>query len=380
MKAKILRAFGFATLLVLAVTYGMAAYKFELPPYTFIKLIADFAGAATPKEFVTTPQEYLATDVAGLISIKRQDDVIRLRRELIRFLWGTPGLSSALPSTLEHDIKDRRYDDISSSFTRIDKLGIVMEHGLESNVYHFISKTPNNQVVLYHEGHNNDFYASKAQIKKFLDAGYSVAAFAMPLAGLNNQPTVQIPMQGLLKMTTHDHMKFLVPENGHPIKYFVEPVVIVLNYLAANFGYASVSMVGISAGGWVTTLAAAVDPRIVKSFPVAGSYPIYLRSNSQRDWDDYEQTVPELFRTANYLELYILGSNGVGRKQTQIINQYDPCCFAGTKSETYKDIVKTRVHDVGPGAFDLFLDASHRKHVISDVAMSRIIDELGNGE
>ena len=64
MKAKILRAFGFATLLVLAVTYGMAAYKFELPPYTFIKLIADFAGAATPKEFVTTPQEYLATDVA----------------------------------------------------------------------------------------------------------------------------------------------------------------------------------------------------------------------------------------------------------------------------------------------------------------------------
>jgi hypothetical protein len=173
-------------------------------------------------------------------------------------------------------------------------------------------------------------------------------------------------------------MKFLLPENGHPVKYFVEPVVIVLNYLEKNFHYSSVSMVGISGGGWTTTLAAAIDTRIKKSFPVAGSYPIYLRSNSMRDWGDYEQTVPEIYRTVNYLELYMLGSYGIHRKQLQVINQYDACCFAGTKWETYKDIVRERVHRLGTGEFDLFLDATHREHLISVAATSRILDELAS--
>ena len=278
MKATILSIAGCAILIALATSYGMAAYKFELPPYSFLKGVYNLFGVSTQKEYLETPQEYFATDVAGLISIRQQQDVSRLRRELIFLLWGVSGLPSSLPSAVSTAITDTRYDDISS-LARIDKLSIVMEYGLESHVYHFIPKTPNNKVVLYHEGHGNDFYKSKVQIRKLLDAGYSVAAFSMLLAGLNNQPVVLIPRQGILKLTSHDHMKFLSPLNGHPIKYFVEPVVIVLNYLKNNFDYESVSMVGISGGGWTATLAAAIDTRILKSFPVAGSYPIYLRSD-----------------------------------------------------------------------------------------------------
>lgn len=173
-------------------------------------------------------------------------------------------------------------------------------------------------------------------------------------------------------------MKFLVPKNGHPIKYFIEPVVTALNYLENNFYYASVSMVGISGGGWTTTLAAAVDKRITKSFPVAGSYPIYLRSNSSRDWGDYEQTAPELYSTMNYLELYVLGGQGKNRKQLQILNKYDSCCFAGTKWETYRDVVRSRIHHLGAGEFDLFLDDSHQEHLVSNLAMSQILNELGS--
>jgi hypothetical protein len=139
-------------------------------------------------------------------------------------------------------------------------------------------------------------------------------------------------------------------------------------------------MVGLSGGGWTTTLAAAIDTRIDKSFRVAGSYPIYLRSNSSRDWGrgDYEQTVPEIYNTANYLELYILGSHGANRKQLQIINQYDSCCFAGTKWETYKDIVRKVVRELKAGEFDLFMDTTHMEHVVSDAAISRILAELEN--
>ena len=151
-------------------------------------------------------------------------------------------------------------------------------------------------------------------------------------------------------------MKFLRPKNGHPIKYFIEPVIVSINYLRNNFDYSSISMVGISGGGWTTTLAAAVDTRITKSFPVAGSYPIYLRSNSSRDWGDYEQNAPELYTRVNYLELYVLGGQGENRIQMQIINKYDTCCFAGKKWETYKEIVRDHIHQLEFGEFYLFLD------------------------
>jgi hypothetical protein len=272
---------------------------------------------------------------------------------------------------------DTSFDDLSS-LKKIDELVITMEYGLESHVYHFLPRSPNNKVILYHEGHEGDFYLSKEQIGQFLDNGYSVVAFDMPLTGRNNQPTVQIPRLGKLALTSHDQMKFLTPEHGHPVKFFVEPVVIVLNYLEHNFDYSSVSMVGLSGGGWTTTLAAAIDTTIEMSFPVAGSYPIYLRSNSPNDWGDYEQTVPEVYATTTYLELYILGSDGPKRKQLQILNEYDPCCFGGTKGETYKDIVRERVFELGTGEFDLFLDTTNSSHSISEAAMSRILDEIRN--
>jgi len=374
LKTKIVRVSAYIAVAAIGMFYGIMVHRSQLPPYHFVQsLYKTFAS----KEYIETPKEYMETDVVKLISIKEPEDVSRLRGRLIARLFGQHELPSTLPSGVVNDFTDTRYDDVSS-LSRINKLNILMEHGLESHVYHFIPKTPNNKAILYHQGHDGDFYNSKEQIREFLDSGYSVVGFCMPLLGLNNQPTVQLPRQGKLKLTTHDHMKLLSPVNGHPVKYFIEPVVIVLNYLEKNYDYSSLSMVGISGGGWTTTLASAIDSRIDKSFPVAGSYPIYLRSNSQRDWGDYEQIAPKIYNTVNYLELYILGSVGANRKQLQIINQYDSCCFAGTKWETYKDIVRERVHEFGAGEYDLFMDTTHREHLVSEAAMRRILDELGN--
>ncbi len=132
-------------------------------------------------------------------------------------------------------------------------------------------------------------------------------------------------------------------------------------------------MIGISGGGWTTTLAAAIDERIQTSVPVAGSYPIYLRSNEQRDWGDWEQTVPELYRIVNYPEIYILGAFGKNRCQLQVLNKYDSCCFAGIKWQTYVDVVKTRVGDLGQGKWDLYVDDSHDGHKISVATRDKII-------
>jgi hypothetical protein len=379
MQRAVLKIAGYIILITFAIVCVIVVYKFNLAHDNLlnnndnsIEVINSRENLSIIRDNIDIPQEYLKTDVAELISIRKKEDVSLLRKKLINLLWGNAGLPSSFPSTINENIRDERYDDLSS-LRRIDKLRISMEFGLESQVYHFIPKNPNRKVVLYHEGHDGDFYLSKHHIKRLMDEGYSVFAFSMPLLGLNNQPTVQIPRQGKLKLTSHEQIKFLSPQNGHPIKYFIEPVVIILNYIENQLKYSFISMLGISGGGWTTTLSAAIDTRINYSFPVAGSYPIYLRSNSPKDWGDYEQTVSEIYNQVNYLELYILGASGIKRRQIQVINEYDICCFSGTKWKTYKDIVRNLVHKLGDGEFDVFMDSTHKEHIISPIVINKII-------
>lgn len=331
-------------------------------------------------QFNSIDPEYWKTDVESLISIQTAADIDLVRSRLISFLWGTKGLPlNELPSKIDTDFQDDRYADLyETSLWQLDRIEITMEFGLQSIIYYFLPKKSQNILVLFHQGHQGDFFEAKNVIAELLKNGYAVAAFSMPLLGLNNQPTVFLPRFGYLKLTSHDHLKFLSPEQGHQVKYFLQPVIVFLNYADKNYDYRHVVMIGISGGGWTTTLATAIDVRIQTSFPVAGTYPIYLRSNSQRDWGDWEQTVPELYRTANYLEMYLLGAYGNNRSQLQIINQYDSCCFAGLKWQTYQDVVKNRLNDLGAGKWDLFLDDSHAEHLISKIVLTKILSELNS--
>lgn len=319
---------------------------------------------------------YYETDVKNLISIHNEADVAKVKNDLIQFIFGKDGLQyKKMPTEIEENFEDPRYKDIKS-LQSITKIVVKMDFGLDSKIYHFNPKSKKNKVVLYHQGHGGDFIIAKSTIKEFLDNGYSVLAFSMPLKGMNSKPRVKLSRIGLLKLTEHNHIKFLNPSVGHPVKYFIEPIVVAINYLKENFKYEDITMVGLSGGGWATTLAAAVDSRIKNSFPVAGSYPIYLRSESGRDWGDWEQTIPELLRKSNYLEMYILGSYGKGREQVQVINKYDACCFAGTKWKTYYSEVSDRVKKLNNGDWDLWLDDTHKEHKVSEYILQNILGEI----
>lgn len=333
------------------------------------------------KKFIPKPEispVYYKTDVKNLISIWNEEDALKIKNILTQFIFGKKELQyNKMPAEVNENHIDPRYNDIKSLQT-ITKLIVKMEFGLDSKIYHFNPKSKKNRVVLYHQGHGGDFIKGKSVIKKFLDNGYSVLAFSMPLTGMNSTPLVNLSKFGFLKLTEHDHMKFLNPVSGYPVKYFIEPIVVAINYLKQNFKYEDITMVGLSGGGWTTTLAAAVDSRITKSFPVAGSYPIYLRSESKRDWGDWEQVIPALLRNSNFLEMYVLGAYGEGRKQIQVINKYDACCFAGTKWKTYYSEVSNRVKELGKGNWDLWIDDTHKEHKISEYILKRILGEIEN--
>lgn len=356
----------------------MLALRYELFPYSAAK--ATYSVLMDRDEnsdvvVVSVAEKRYQSDIARLISIKTPSQANQLRLQLITVLFGASGLPKSLPTEVYKDHLGNQYEGVSS-LVQVDELVTEMDFGLTSIAHHFHPVAPNGKVVVYHQGHLGGFNRGLPTIGRLLDGGYAVLAYSMPLKGMNNQPTVLLPRQGNLKLTSHDHLKFLKPSEGHPIRYFIEPVLIGLNYLQRNYAYSSVAMLGISGGGWTTTLTAAVDTRIKTSFPVAGSYPIYLRSGEPRDWGDYEQTEPAILNTANYLELYVLGSEGQNRKQVQVVNLYDSCCFGGLGWKTYQDIVKRSVDQLGAGEFSVFLDETHKEHKLSDSALEQVLKSL----
>ena len=147
-------------------------------------------------------------------------------------------------------------------------------------------------------------------------------------------------------------------------------------------------MAGLSGGGWTTTLYAAVDPSIRYSFPVAGSIPLYLRTGGSVG--DKEQYLEEFYRIAGYPDLYVLGALGPGRKQVQILNRHDDCCFgekqhdyarSGLEYEpafrVYEKQVQAAVH--GAEHFRLVIDDSAPRHMISAEAVQIMVREMAEG-
>ena len=192
-----------------------------------------------------------------------------------------------------------------------------MEYGVNSIAYFFIPHESNNKLIIYHHGHTGDFMLEKNTLAFFLNNGYSIVGFNMPLKGTNNQPVIETSDFGPVKFISHNQFPLLESSKFSPIKYFVEPIVLSLNYIDENYDYDDYYMIGISGGGWTTVVYSAIDERISDSFSVGGSIPFYLKIDG-RDMGDYEQTNIDLYQNANYLELYVLSAYGDGRKHLQI--------------------------------------------------------------
>jgi hypothetical protein len=328
-------------------------------------------------EALVIPFADLEFDIASIIEIDTEIDIINKRKALIKQIFGKEGIPfKKLPDSIQSTISDQEFKSLTN-LMRIDKLDVELEWGLNSIAYHFVPIKSKNMTVLYHQGHRGKFAGGISTIQAFLAKGFDVIALSMPLKGFNRKPIGSFPRFGKIMIETHEQMSLLTPSSGHPIRYFLEPVMIMVNYLK-SLNFDQIMMIGISGGGWTTTLCAAIDTRIAKSFPVAGSLPFYLRSRDlhNKSWGDYEQYVPEIYRVANYLDLYIMGAFGENRNQLQILNQYDSCCFDGTGYTTYVDLIKSRINALESGYFDVFLDSSHREHKISKAALEVIFKDL----
>ncbi len=338
---------------------------------------------------------YWAIDVPSQIHITTDADAERIRNDIIRYLWPEAGWPAHLPINVTRLSKDNsdNWNSIklpdwistigSDNLDEVDRIDIRMDYELHSYVYHLHPKRKINRLLIFHMGHSNDILTAGGgeTIRYFLDEGFSILMFWMPLFGENPRTAQNIPNHGTYTFSSgtagHDVMSSVLENSrGSFIRFFIEPVIVALNYAEGQFDYGDINMVGISGGGWTTHLCAALDTRIKLSFPVAGSLPLYLRSGPCPNGSkgDAEQEWPALYEhIASWLDIYILGGYGRGRGQVHILNQYDSCCFWGINYRTFQPFVTEAVNALGEGFYYLHLDSSHKEHKISQMAIEEVI-------
>ena len=339
--------------------------------------VRDLAGATTVKDF-----RIWTKDVIGIHSVA---DLELKRQAVINYVWGADGWPTSRNVTkVSTGFSNRCYDLIrnqAGNLSRIDVYTIGMDYGMDASVYHFIPLRSNGRLFLYHGGHNwggfqsddvsvnNNNSEPGLVIPKLLKEGYSVLAFNMPIYHSGPLPTVSTSPGSLITISSHVDM-FTYLER--PYRFFLEPIAVALNYVQDQYGYKNIYMTGLSGGGWTTTIYSALDTRIERSFPVAGSVPMYLRSGAV----EAEETDPGFYQTALYEDFYVMGAYGERRAQLQINNRYDPCCFYGTNYVYWVDDVKSTVQQLGAGTYDFLSDDTHSEHKISTSALSAILDSL----
>ncbi|MGI8329305.1 hypothetical protein ACRYCC_05025 [Actinomadura scrupuli] len=329
------------------------------------------------------PREATGVDVESLITIGSVGDLVSRRAALIDYVWKGAGLPFGAPRVRQ----DVAVPELAAlrSLRRIDELSVPLAHAVSSRLFHVLPQCEwNRRLAVYHNGHGEPLGTMLRTTQALLDRGYSVLACAMPFKHWN-PPSITEPGDARRRtvITSHDDLARWESAGFSALTFFLEPVAIALNHVTRTYRPTSVQMIGLSGGGWTTTVYAAIDPRVTRSYPAAGSVPFYLRSappnacSTTGDWEQRRDALPGFYAIAGFLDLYLMAAVGPGRRQIQILNRFDPCCFSGVGHRGYAPAVSHRAAVIGDGHWELVEDATHDRHTISPYALSVILHDLG---
>ena len=317
-----------------------------------------------------------------------------MRGKFSRLIWPN-GMPQLIPSiALNQSVGYITYDNVNC--VQLDVLTCTLDLDGNYGKVHLLHPKPEkalNRCVIVHGGHSQDYYSTGSvvatngnnfnMVQALLVNGYHVLGCVMPFMASYSPDIIAANME------LHSHQNFYFYEqvvgslDKHPLVYFLEDKIQALNYCDNNFDFKSYDMVGLSGGGWSTVMVAALDRRIRRSYPVFGGLPFDLRailvSQGYTAYGDYEQKQdrpwwPDLEDKEEHI--YALGCLEPGRRQMQIVGDQDtsfPVINLHSQVTAYKDYVQSFVPE---GNYDVFIDDYATVHQFSELAITKIIDDL----
>ncbi len=368
--------------------------------YSFANLIYYWDPSRIIVKKMTSPDQYryeeinpkyLETDPKKLINFSDQSDLVEKRKALKKVIFGSALEFSLSGIKVVKDVQNnpsdckavRRYQNINckavdyktwKNLAGIDQLQIPIIEDMKAKykdeerllnhttyITFFRAAKKTNRLVIYHHGLAGVYHDQFRHLEALIGQEYDVLAFNSFGYGLNKRPGNYLPGD--------------LPATPDPFHVFFKPVDLALTYALKQRPYKSVDMIGLSAGGWAVSVVAAYDTRIRSSYPVSGVFPVYLREKKERP---APQLYPPLLKAATYPEMFVLGSSGKGRRQMQIFNRYDRCCYRNLKGKLYEKAVKEALSSLGetPDSFTVLIDETHARHKISAFGMKAILADM----
>ena len=332
--------------------------------------------ANDPHRYEEILPQFLEFEPENAITIRTAQEAKLRRKKLANAIWGSPELpadySLGPPAPIDLDApipaecpeisryheplrcETGRYRGIANLADVTQREFVIPPH-FRSYVAEFEPHVWNQWTIFYNHGYAGTYHEQYRNIARLIERSYTVLAFNLPGLGGN-----RMMADGLASV--HQTMG---------------PIMLALDYTTRQSKSKGMATIGFSAGGMAGALAAALDPRFRATYTVASPiYPVALTDPKLEP--PPIARLPELLDSAGFLDLFVLGTSGYGnapRRQLQIFNQFDRCCWRNRTGLLYADAVKQAASKLG-GEFEVRIDESHARHKISRQGMDWILADL----
>lgn len=348
----------------------------------FMTIIAAFLISTLSAIAQTYPPNIAAINPSSLIHVNAPADVTAVRNSLIDQIFHTPSLDTTKLPVFDYNYTDSVWAAMQN-MGPIQAMNVPLKFGANSKIWQFkpvVYRNINGGKCgfIVNAGHGQVAVWAPFQylIERLIYSGCEVTAIDMPFSG-QNQSTLINTGYGRVQVINHAQLHQVKTPSFSPLQWFMEaPLAIVNDY--TNRGITNIGMTGLSGGGWTTDLYAAIDPRIKISYSIAGSMPLYMRNwvtpMSLGDWEQAE--ISSL--GVDYQDLYILASNGAGRRHANLYIVNDDCCFGGYAANHFAPATQAAVTGLGAGSFSVAFDTTVSTHTVSPWTVSWITTDLAS--
>ena len=328
-------------------------------------------------------EAYQGFDPLSLIKMQNAGDVKNLRVSLTEFLFPE---ERRIPVTDYPEVELGNLEEVIPNLqfaSGYKKLTHRQAYGFRTTSILFEPKNSSDCIMIFHAGHKADVWTASKLQNAGLQNGCLVATMFMPLESpLDPSPVIRDPSLGPIRIASHYDLSLLngIDPPFEVVQLFIRPVIQMINYAISDRGISNIYMVGFSGGGWIATLAAAIDTRIDKIVSIAGGLPQYLRLDpriSPAMRTDFEMSNGTLYREANLIQQYVLAATPNDRHFLQVL-VHEGAIFNGKYADIYSDAIKSFLADCDDcsGDFELVTDKTVNEHSFSPWAESYVIEHL----